>query len=359
MRKLFALLLAAMLCIGLTGCRLEDVEELTKPVTNKNWKETGTLIGTVYTLSEKWLTGHPEYTGWAVDGDLVGNERVRVSAVKNGETLYGYADLYGRIVVAPTYTDASAFDQGYACVEKGGLWGLINTSGETVLDCVYDGVYGVGSNRIAVITAGTCVQYLDIRGNSRLRINNMYGGPFSDGLAYVMNLDTGDYGFIDTKGNIVIEAKYDDVGSFVDGYAMVKDGSTISIINKNGSVTGTLPGSDMAVFIDGYTLRGLSDSSSTITTAKVYSLYDTFGQICGQWKNLFHMTDFEKGLAFVTAPEDETGVTAVTYAMDMDGNTYSLSLSQHYNGFSYSDGVAFGMIQNEDGTVTYHLYIVG
>ncbi|MGI6317083.1 MAG: WG repeat-containing protein [Christensenellales bacterium] len=359
MKQIVSIILAAVLCLGLAGCRLEDVEELTKPVPNKNWKGSGVLTGTVYTLSEKWMTNHPEYTGWTVDGDLVGNDRVRISAVKEGKRLYGYADLYGRIVIAPAYSDAVSFDQGYAAVQRDGLWGLINTAGEAVLDCAYDGVYGVGGNRIAVITEGTCVQYMDMRGNSRLRVNNMYGGPFSDGFAYVVNLRTGDYGFIDTKGNVVIDTIYDAAGSFVDGYAMVKEGSSVSVINKSGAVTGKLPGSNIGVFIDGYTLRYLSDSSSPIPTTRVYTLYDPFGQICGEWKNLFHMTDFEKGIAFLTAPADETGATARTYGMDMDGNTYALSLSDRYNGFSYSDGVAFGMIQNEDGTVTYHLYMIG
>ena len=58
---------------------------------------------------------------------------------KTPESLYGYMDSTGAIVVQAQYSNAQPFrDSGYAAVCKDGLWGLIDQSGNIVLDFQYE-----------------------------------------------------------------------------------------------------------------------------------------------------------------------------------------------------------------------------
>jgi hypothetical protein len=55
-----------------------------------------------------------------------------------------------------------------------------------------------------------------------------------DGLALVEK--DGEYGYINTDGELVIEVIYDEASSFNNGYALVKKDGTYMIINKMGEV---------------------------------------------------------------------------------------------------------------------------
>lgn len=46
----------------------------------------------------------------------------------------------------------------------------------------------------------------------------------------------GEYGYINTDGELVIEVIYDEASSFNNGYALVKKDGTYMIINKMGEV---------------------------------------------------------------------------------------------------------------------------
>ena len=61
-------------------------------------------------------------------------------------------------------------------------------------------------------------------------------GDFSEGLAKVWIGDfyTGNYSFINKKGKVVIKPKYDDVGDFSEGLAIVEKSNKWGFINKKG-----------------------------------------------------------------------------------------------------------------------------
>ena len=59
-------------------------------------------------------------------------------------------------------------------------------------------------------------------------------GSFSEGLAVVMKDDK--YGYINKKGEEVVEPKYDDASSFSEGIAPVREGDNWYIIDKKGKV---------------------------------------------------------------------------------------------------------------------------
>ena len=62
-------------------------------------------------------------------------------------------------------------------------------------------------------------------------------GNFSDGFAYFDKevKGTWKYGYIDKKGNVIIEAIYDYACDYSEGFAMIKKGNKWGLIDKFGN----------------------------------------------------------------------------------------------------------------------------
>ena len=130
----------------------------------------------------------------------------KIAAVKDPATgLYGYIDTDGKYISDERFYRASAFSDGYALVqkEKDGGAAYINTKCEYITDFVFD--YSLSQK------------------------------GFSEGMAYVKFNDKLNFGYINEKGETVVEPKYHEVGSFSHGLAPVKYGH-YSFIDKNGNV---------------------------------------------------------------------------------------------------------------------------
>ena len=79
---------------------------------------------------------------------------------------------------------------------------------------------------------------------------------FSDGLAAFCK--DGHWGFLDTKGDEVIPARYDGVAQFREGLAYVQQGDKISVINKKGEAIKTFSSTKYSVlspiYANGYSV---------------------------------------------------------------------------------------------------------
>lgn len=224
---------------------------------------------------------------------------------KNGFPVYkwGYVDknkapdelAESALKISAIYEEALPFNKyGIAWAriknEKEDYWELINTKGKRVGKRVYY-VYNslrpnerpVGDftdSKLCWVNEGSKFGYIDTKGN--IKINSTYdvAGDFIDGIArvgrggkywfintrekqiskyteYEDALDfscglgavkRGKWGFINKKGEEVINLQYDAVSQFVDGYAMVKMANTFGIINSKGeSIIGTLAYNEILV----------------------------------------------------------------------------------------------------------------
>ena len=121
-------------------------------------------------------------------------------AIKVGEK-WGFLDSEGRIAVRTKYDDVSEFYEGYAAAKMGDQFYIIDKSGaETKVESD---------------------QTKDVK-------------HFSDGLAPYYTKDKR-AGFVDTKGSIIIPARYQTVGYFIDGVAWAKTNENkVGYINKKG-----------------------------------------------------------------------------------------------------------------------------
>ena len=107
-----------------------------------------------------------------------------LAAVQSGAQ-WGYIDLMGNYVIAPSFERVDSFSEGLAPARKNGHWGYINVRGEFVIEPKF-----------------------------------LRAGRFSEGIASV-NLN-GRWGFINKEGKFIIRPMYHEAGDFVYGLAPVR-----------------------------------------------------------------------------------------------------------------------------------------
>lgn len=139
------------------------------------------------------------------------------------------------------YEDASAYQNGVAAVLKSGTWTLIGTNGAPVSEVTFSGVRLFANGdycRDGLMSAA-------VNGNWGLYKTD--GTPVKkDLLAKGMDFcldgpvayqdQSGLWGFIDHKGNVVLEARYQMARSFSGGLAAVYDGEKWGFINEQGEL---------------------------------------------------------------------------------------------------------------------------
>lgn len=183
------------------------------------------------------------------------------AAVKNGTKGWGFVDTKGKVIVEPSYKEVGDFSDGL--VWGGGTWSYdyLDTTGQKVLSVDYD--YMISdhlhlswrdfSSGLVLMSDGY-MSFFSVVVRERLRFVNkdgevvinpnengyeIYGG-FHDGLALVKK--DGKYGYINTKGKLVIDAVYDYAEDFSEGRAIVGnsgygasgDHVQYGVIDKNG-----------------------------------------------------------------------------------------------------------------------------
>lgn len=187
----------------------------------------------------------------------------RIKNNKNGK--WGYIDSEGTIIINPTYTSASDFHGGLAIVSKGGDKFLITTRGSKkgtsfnvdtslVLSPEGYGFYRDFSKRYIFVDKNLepsrasyimkhdfsegyaltkdirgKLAYIDGAGAIKVDVSKYdNAGDFSDGKAWVMK--NGKYGYINTRGNLVIDTIFTYASNFNNGQAYVACGARQGII---------------------------------------------------------------------------------------------------------------------------------
>ena len=149
--------------------------------------------------------------------------------------LYGYINEAGDFEIEPIYEEAEPFNaNGVACVSVDGKWGHINKKGEFVVRPQFDCPYEFDTSGIALFWDND--RYVLLDENGEIPIEQYPSiGEFSDcGLAWFCNADE-KYGYLNTKGEVAIPAKYDYAEEFAaNGLACVKKNKKYGFIDKEG-----------------------------------------------------------------------------------------------------------------------------
>ncbi len=155
----------------------------------------------------------------------------------------GIIDENGKIIIKPIYDAITNFHEGLALAytkENDDLMkiSIIDTSGDIVCnfsskDYVEFGVYNEGA--LPATSSDGDVYFLDKKGE-RIAKFGTYEWPidnyrFTDGITAFKDGDS--WGIKNTKGDILIRAKYDQLTIFSEGVLHARKGEKSGIINKN------------------------------------------------------------------------------------------------------------------------------
>lgn len=148
--------------------------------------------------------------------------------------LWGYIDRSGRMVIPPHFQQVQDFNQdGLAIVMKDGKFGVINVKGTSLAGFMFDEI-GEYSDGFALATAGDVQYYLDNLGGVHNPVKGYLLGNYSEGMAPIQDLKTGKWGFVDSKGGLAIDIKYDTVYNFSNNVALVRYKGEYQYLRKDG-----------------------------------------------------------------------------------------------------------------------------
>jgi hypothetical protein len=153
---------------------------------------------------------------------------------------YGFINKKGEIAIKPEYNLATPFSNGLAEVKVNGKYGVIDTKGNMVVPAIYDSIYTGGPRNLDEVELDPHNRK-DERGNWIISPEFPLQFSFPDGLARVEF--NGKLGFVNTKGDMVIPAVYDDAWLFSEGlaYAEIND-EWEGYIDKKGNKVISLNG---------------------------------------------------------------------------------------------------------------------
>jgi hypothetical protein len=223
--------------------------------------------------------------------DEMGDYSDGLAAVRRGDK-WGFVDRDGRVVVEPQYDSVTNFSEGLAGIEVGrrteqrfrrsvtrtrpGTRGFINRHGEVVIAPSWADAYPFREGRALVCTGATMEPAPDFLGGGEMLSDRTYGyidtrgqllipgkyswaKPYSHGRAAVGTGHSAGrerHGYIDLEGNEVIPLEFTSATSFQDGLALVrrrgrKNRQAIVVIDLNGNPILELPYRHVEPFSEG------------------------------------------------------------------------------------------------------------
>lgn len=256
-----ALVLWPMLLVGIAASPTYLPEDLQKV---KAELPGGAKFGYVFVGNGKWVVP-PQFEEAAYSFSRDSG----LAAVKIGGK-YGFINIRGQIVISPQYDKVGwSWTDDRMDVKIGDQTGYIDRTGKLVIE-FQPGQCSSFSEGLATVRTDSTTKIIDTSGNVVFEVNG-FCGSFRDGLAPVTIKDKGrlatgfidktgqwviepqnglflssfnqglasirvenEYGFIDVRGNLVIQPQYDGALMFREGLAPVLLGRKIGFIDLQG-----------------------------------------------------------------------------------------------------------------------------
>lgn len=185
---------------------------------------------------------------------------------KNGK--WGFVNELGKFVIQPIFDDAKSFSEGFAAVKRKGKWGYINTEGTYTIKAAFEAAEFFSEGKAAVKTKGR-YGYVDTDGKRIIAPIYSQALPFNEGVAVVMQNSkyglinetgvwikkpfckvirrdeaTGNYiakkrrkeNLYNSDGILVCKGKYNYIGTFNEGLAIVKCKNKFGYIDETGKL---------------------------------------------------------------------------------------------------------------------------
>lgn len=166
------------------------------------------------------------------DYDYFGRLECGMIAVEK-DSRWGYVNDRGELCVDLDFDWVDDFACGYAVVMKDDMYGLMDSTGGIVIPMIYESLEWDSDSEVVVASLEGYFGVLDVHGEQLVAFKYHWIGALSCGLMPAMLDDK--YGYIDSKGNVVLDFIYDDAYEFRDGVARVVIGREELYINRDGS----------------------------------------------------------------------------------------------------------------------------
>jgi len=229
-------------------------------------------------------------------------------AQPDGSLLWGYLDGQGAWAVAPVYETALPFYQGaqVAWVEQDGKYGAIDRKGNVVIALENSSIALEYKDGYMVTGNDNNSSLYDNKGSKVFGVDGRIG-TFNGSLAPFTRLKNGmeQYGFINRRGEIVVEPVYAAVGQILPGIPLVKtDEGRVFVLQQDGALGTELQGrvsisnagggfavyqdengllgylgADGSIAVPGrfYIAASFEEGAAMVKTGKGYGLIDTAG----------------------------------------------------------------------------------
>ncbi|MFT6356119.1 MAG: hypothetical protein ACJAVF_000460 [Paraglaciecola sp.] len=189
---------------------------------------------------------------WCTDFTLYDKKFSQNAMVTCEGCSWGYIDTIGMEIIPDQYTFASDFVSEVAIVECEGKWGLVSKKAKELIPCNYDGVSFMehtDNTIIRVYKKDEKYGLIDTLGQLCVDLKYDEIGSFYEGRLAVRY--KGFWGFVNKDGIEVIPSRFNDVGNFSDGLATARIGNDWGYIDKMGEVEIDFKYSQAGNFIDG------------------------------------------------------------------------------------------------------------
>ncbi len=150
------------------------------------------------------------------------------AAVKFGDK-WGYITTYGAYNVRPQFNHASDYKNGYAVCSLSTGYGIIDKTGAKTSPFNYDYIGECDSSGRFPAKKGTTVGYINFRGDWVMQLDYDFCYGFTDGIARVFK--NGLWGYIDENGQEIVPPIFADCSEYRNGRAFYStDGVTYGFL---------------------------------------------------------------------------------------------------------------------------------
>ena len=194
---------------------------------------------------------------------------------KNGYAIYrngdgvGFIDTNGKVAVEPKFKKVFNFENGYAKVLEGDKWGLIDPSGNYFVKTEYDGVSNYYNGNVVANKGESYGLIINGEFKAISGAQKIWDFSLNGSSTYAKKDDK--IGFIDGKGNWIVEPQYDKARAFINGLAPVLKGKEWGYINKSGEVVIPFQFRDAEIFSE--------DGLAPVKISKLWGFINTNGDM--------------------------------------------------------------------------------
>ena len=225
-----------------------------------------------------------------------------VNAGAKSEELLELKDqiLYSYSTTSKTYTGVCYSSSGYNTVYDGKRWGVMDSNGEWLFECVYEFASPVGNDIDVLLSSSHGMRVVDRNGVVQAVLNLDVDAARGIGNDLLPVYTGGKWAFYSCLESKVTLQGFEDVTSFSDGIAAVKANGKWSLICSDGTTASDAVFDDVKYADSGeFAFQGIVIAASK----GQYALYDTTGNPL----NAFQCKDADVYLGGYIAFQDKTG----------------------------------------------------